>query len=42
MFDIIAGPFEAKSEGNNKWDIKNIRSVLDVMEAKDVNMAQFM
>ena len=27
---FIAGPLEAKYEGNNKWDIKNIRSVVDV------------
>ena len=43
MFDIIAGPLEAKYEGNNIWGIKNIRSVPDVFtKAKDINRAQFM
>ena len=43
FFDIIAGPLEAKYEGNNKWDFKNIRSVVDVfMNAKNINRAQFM
>ena len=40
---IIVDSLEAKYEGNNKWDIKNIRSVLDVFtKAKDINRAQFM
>ena len=43
IFNIIAGLLEAKYEGNNKWDIKNIRSVVDVfMNAKNINRAQFM
>ena len=41
IFDVIAGPLEAKYEGN-KWDIKNIRSVAVFMNAKNINRAQFM